>query len=865
MSFDSIIPATLFSAGGAETLLLAPSAVLALLWYRTRCRLIHHRAWTNNFRHRQRPSNSTAESLPAFLDVSPCVFYTLNPQHLTLSYISSNCSALYAKPAEDLIAQPHWWHERLHPSERVPTLHRLRTWVEHGCTEPLKLSYRVEQEDAAPLWVEDRLAGVHDKHGQLIQIVATQSDITRQREIKDNMRLAQEVFAHAREGVVVTDASGRIIWINNTFCATCGFAREDLEGIELLTWMQNRVEDDTLSRQDLAQLHAQGHCLKEICFKTKAAEVFTLSLTLIEIRDNDGELQNLVALSCDVTRHIKHEQQLKQLINFDPLTGLPNRELLKQRLSESMVAARHSHHHLALCSLDLDNFKEINDTYGHTCGDALLCEIGSRITASLRTSDTVARVGGDEFIVILDHLDTQDAYRAFVQRIHAAVAEPFMWEAHALTTTCSIGITLYPQPNEYNAGHLLRQADHAMYQAKMQGHNSESVFSINKQKNQLEHKRKLEQIRSGLHNHEFVLYFQPKVNMRTEEILGAEALIRWQHPEQGLQSPGTFLPLIESHPLDIELGLWVIDTAMAQVEKWHALGLDLPISVNVSGYHLQHPDFVTDLNALLQRHPGVNEGDIEIEVLETSAIEDIHHVSNVIARCSEIGVDVALDDFGTGYSSLSYLKHLPVRTLKIDQSFVRDMLATPDDLSILEGVIGMANAFRRHVIAEGVETVEHGHLLLQLGCEWAQGYGIARPMHATKIPAWMAGWKADSSWKDVTPLGKTEMKLMHVGVGHRAWARQLHEYVAGKSTFVPELDPLRCALGQWLLQNKALDDRDFAILKQLDTLHRDVHKHARDVVNLCRDQELHKALARMDSLMKDNEELLKILLEDIVA
>jgi EAL domain-containing protein (putative c-di-GMP-specific phosphodiesterase class I) len=292
-----------------------------------------------------------------------------------------------------------------------------------------------------------------------------------------------------------------------------------------------------------------------------------------------------------------------------------------------------------------------------------------------------------------------------------------------------------------------------MYQAKVAGKNRYHVFDAEQDSSIRGHHESLERIRLALARGEFVLHYQPKVNMRSGQVIGAEALIRWQHPERGLLAPGKFLPVIEDNPIAVDVGEWVIDKALTQIAVWHAAGLDLSVSVNIGARQLQQNDFVLRLKAILARHPQVNPAKLELEVLETSALADMAQVSQVIEDCAEIGVRFALDDFGTGYSSLTYLKRLRVALLKIDQSFVRDMLDDPDDLAILEGVIGLAVAFKREVIAEGVETVEHGTALLQLGCELAQGYGIARPMPPEQLPAWAATWRPDEAWCELPWLG----------------------------------------------------------------------------------------------------------------
>ena len=299
----------------------------------------------------------------------------------------------------------------------------------------------------------------------------------------------------------------------------------------------------------------------------------------------------------------------------------------------------------------------------------------------------------------------------------------------------------------------MRQADQAMYQAKVAGKNRYQIFDAEQDSSIRGHHESLERIRLALTQSEFVLYYQPKVNLHSGKVIGAEALIRWQHPEQGLLAPAAFLPVIEDHPLAVAVGEWVIDTALTQIELWHAAGLEMPVSVNIGARQLQQSDFLKRLQLILARHPQVNPASLELEILETSALADMEQVSQVIEACAQIGVKFALDDFGTGYSSLTYLKRLRVTLLKIDQSFVRDMLDDPDDLAILQGVIGLAAAFKREVIAEGVETIAHGTLLLQLGCELAQGYGIARPMPPEQMPAWAATWQPDAAWSELPWLG----------------------------------------------------------------------------------------------------------------
>jgi diguanylate cyclase (GGDEF)-like protein len=451
-------------------------------------------------------------------------------------------------------------------------------------------------------------------------------------------------------------------------------------------------------------------------------------------------------LFSDITAMMQHQSQLEHIAHFDALTSLPNRVLLADRLQQAKAQALRRNQQLAVVYLDLDGFKAINDRHGHDVGDRVLITLAQRMKQTLREGDSLARLGGDEFVAVLIDLEDQAASQPMLSRLLIACAQSVEVGDLSLHVSASLGVTFYPQAQDIDADQLLRQADQAMYQAKMAGKNRYHIFDAALDSSIRGHHESLERIRLALEDQEFVLHYQPKVNMRSGEIIGAEALIRWQHPEKGLLAPAIFLPVIEDHALAVPVGEWVIGTVLTQMELWQAAGLDMKVSVNIGARQLQQSDFVDRLKFMLAEHSRVNPASLELEVLETSALEDIAQVSQVIEACAQIGVMFALDDFGTGYSSLTYLKLLRVQVLKIDQSFVRDMLDDPDDLAILQGIIGMAAAFRREVIAEGVETIEHGSLLLQLGCELAQGYGIARPMPAEQIPAWTAQWRPDAAW-----------------------------------------------------------------------------------------------------------------------
>ncbi|MCX7246927.1 MAG: EAL domain-containing protein [Burkholderiales bacterium] len=484
--------------------------------------------------------------------------------------------------------------------------------------------------------------------------------------------------------------------------------------------------------------------------------LWTMGRGMVVERDAQGKPLRMIGINTDITERKEHESQLEHIAHFDALTNLPNRVLLGDRLQQAMAQAQRRGQQLAVVYLDLDGFKAINDKHGHEVGDQVLITLAQRMKQALREGDSLARLGGDEFVIVLIDLDDLAASRPMLIRLLEACAQPVDVEDLSLLVSASLGVTAYPQSQEIDADQLLRQADQAMYQAKLAGKNRYHIFDAALDSSIRGHHESVERIRLALEMHEFVLYFQPKVNMRSGQVIGVEALIRWQHSGKGLLAPALFLPVIEDHALAVSIGEWVIDTALTQIELWRAAGLDMKVSVNIGARQLQQSDFVDRLKSILAKHPHVDPASLELEVLETSALKDIAQVSQVIEDCAQIGVIFALDDFGTGYSSLTYLKRLRVAMLKIDQSFVRDMLEDPDDLAILQGIIGLAAAFKRQVIAEGVETVAHGSLLLQLGCELAQGYGIARPMPPDQLPAWAARWQPDAAWGALPWLGGLE-------------------------------------------------------------------------------------------------------------
>jgi len=462
--------------------------------------------------------------------------------------------------------------------------------------------------------------------------------------------------------------------------------------------------------------------------------------------DANGRALRMVGVSIDVTAQQAQEEHLQKLAHYDPLTSLPNRVLLAQKLDSAMDHAQRTQTLLGVAYLDLDGFKPVNDRFGHDAGDRLLVIAAARMQRLLQVQGCVARLGGDEFVILLPSLASIADCEQILHEVMESIAAPYTLQAQCVTVTASIGYTLYPQDGA-DADTLVRHADQAMYAAKQAGRNRFHRFDAAQERAMQQVLQEMAQLRCALAHGQFVLYLQPKVDMRRGTVVGAEALARWQHPQKGLLPPAAFLPLLENTEASPSFGAWVVDAALTLIGQLVQHKLYLPVSINIAAPHLQQPDFAQWMAQQLARHPQVPTGLLEIEITETAALYSIDVVAQTLKALRTLGVPTSLDDFGTGYSSLTYLRRLPLSTLKIDQSFVRDMLTDSGDLAIVQGVVGLAQSFGYSVIAEGVETVEQGERLLQMGCALAQGYGVARPMPVADFIEWSAQWQAPGAWR----------------------------------------------------------------------------------------------------------------------
>jgi len=636
------------------------------------------------------------------------------------------------------------WQDRLHPDSLEPTVDQL-TAVINQQTTSYYIEQQVKHENGHYIWLLSRgLVVNYTSDNKPLLMIGVSEDISERKQAELTLQLAASVFSHAREGIIITDASGIIIDVNRTFSEITGYEKEDVFGKNPSILQSGRQSQDFYKTMWKALLD-KGHWYSEVWNRKKNGEVYAEMLTISAVKDKNNQVNHYVALFTDITTIKEHQQQLEHIAHYDVLTQLPNRVLFADRLSQAMVQTERRNKTLAVVFLDLDGFKAINDNYGHDVGDKLLVTVAKRMEEALREGDTIARFGGDEFIAVLTDLEKIEDCEPVLERLLTAASDVVTIDKKQLHVSTSIGITTYPQDN-VGTELLVRHADQAMYIAKQSGKNRYHLFDTVSDNAVKIQREGIENIRTALKNQEFVLHYQPKVNIKTNEVIGAEALIRWQHPEKGLIPPLEFLPIIDDHNLSIEVGNWVIKTALEQISSWKSQAIKIPISVNIGALQLQQTNFPAHLAEFLAMHPDAAPCYLELEVLETSALGDMVNVSSIMNACCKLGVKFSLDDFGTGYSSLAHLKRLPANCIKIDQSFVCDMLVNPDDLAIIEGVIGLAKAFKREIIAEGVETIEQGNALMALGCNHAQGYAIAKPMPANEIPNWIKQWQSSKNW-----------------------------------------------------------------------------------------------------------------------
>lgn len=573
--------------------------------------------------------------------------------------------------------------------------------------------------------IEVELHAARTEHQGRPALIGVMLDVSERVRASAQLGLLAKVFDHSRDAIVIADSRRRILEVNPAFCEMTGYARDEVLGRNPRMFASGRHGADFYGAL-WSELGAQGYWQGEIYNRRKNGEVFPLWMTLIGARDSSGAVTHFIAIQTDASAYKEAEARIHRLAYYDMLTGLPNRVLLRERAAALLSLAERRGRPIALLFLDLDRFKNINDSLGHLAGDHLLEQVAARLEKSLREEDTVARLGGDEFVMVLPDTGA-DGATCVARKVLDVLSTPYQVLGRAISVTPSLGISVFPEDGgDFDA--LMQHADTAMYEAKAAGRGTYRFYTHALNERAVERLVIDTALRGALERAEFYLHYQPQIDLATGRIVGVEALLRWNHPEFGMVSPAKYIPMAEENGLILPIGRWVLEEACRQAMAWRAAGLPhIAMSVNISARQFQSGCLFDEVSQVLSA-TGLPPHHLELELTEGMLIEDVEHTVATLDGLKRAGVRLALDDFGTGYSSLAYLRRFAIDRIKIDQSFVRDLLSDADDRVIALSVIQLGHGLGLTVIAEGVETEAQAGILRDNGCDEAQGYFFGRPL-----------------------------------------------------------------------------------------------------------------------------------------
>lgn len=632
---------------------------------------------------------------------------------------------------------PHWSPsyaallEMVHSTDREH-LERTLAAVMEGA-QCCRMEHRLQLPDGGVRMVIHQAESGHDETGRAVMLRGVLQDITERRLTEEKILLAGKVFENSGEAIAITDIDANILDINRAFTRIYGYEREEVLGKNVRLLKSGRHERPFFEEM-WGRLLSEGEWQGEIWDRRKSGDIFPKWMSISAVRDEQGKTTHYVAISTDITKIKQTEEHLYRLAHYDHLTELPNRNLFQDRLDQGLRLARRSDKQLALLFLDLDRFKTINDSLGHRAGDQLLLLVAQRLSGVLRECDTVSRLGGDEFTIILTNTKTATGVALVAQKILETLASPFTLEEREIFISVSIGISLFPS-NGQEAEALVKNADIAMYHAKESGRNTYRFYSQEIDRMTAEQLGLENDLRRALERGELRVHYQPQIEISTGRICGMEALVRWQHPTRGLVSPGDFIPVAEEAGLIEAIDLWVLRTACRQSVEWLRDGLPpLCLAVNISPRYFLRSDLIAKVSEVI-RETGIEPALLELEITEGTLIQGVEQTAETLRVLKELGVKIAVDDFGTGYSSLSYLNRLPIDKLKIDQSFLRGRELSKDNIAIISAVIAMAHSLGFQVLAEGVENKEALDYLLKKECDMFQGYFFSRPVTGDEFAA----------------------------------------------------------------------------------------------------------------------------------
>lgn len=566
------------------------------------------------------------------------------------------------------------------------------------------------------------------------EVLMVVREITQRKQQESQLRLWAKVFEGSNEAILITDPNFRIISVNRAYHTIMGYTEAEVLGVDTLE-VGSKLQSYSFYRNMVSVLKERGHWQGELTNQRKNGEEFPCWFSVTQVTDARGVPENYIAIFNDITEHKSSRAQIEFLAHHDGLTGLPNRVLLNDRLEMAITQAHRQEERLGILFIDLDRFKNVNDSLGHSVGDEILKEAAKRLTNSIRTGDTVSRLGGDEFVVLFPKVRDEGNLADLTIKLREILQQAYVVNGMSLHMTPSIGIAVYPEDGE-DPNTLIKNADAAMYLAKEKGRNNYQFYTPTLNARTLDRLKLESELRDAIAAGNFELHYQPQVIGSNGQLWGLEALVRWRHAERGLVSPGEFIPLAEETGLIMPLGEWVLKEAVRQLAQWRQQGRnDLVVSVNISALQFRQTDFLQRVQSIMDA-AGLSPESIELELTESILMSDVEASIQTLKGLRSLGFRIAIDDFGTGFSSLNYLRHLPINILKIDQSFVREMIREPESLAIVESIIALAQALGKETIAEGVETLEEYQLLQARGCRLMQGFYFAKPMPVAGFEEW---------------------------------------------------------------------------------------------------------------------------------
>ena len=705
-------------AAGAAAVLL-----LILTWNRALRNRVEQR--TAQFQEEFARRRASEKRLFTLFEHAPDAVVVLDSETGRFVEANENAEQLFGYSREQLLAlgpvdvSPQFQPDGL-PSESA-AIEMIRRATE-GKVMVFEWTHRNAAGDDIPC--EIRLVRIPSESG--VQVQGSIIDISSRKRSEEDLKLVAGVFDNTPEAIFVTDANARILRVNQAFTNITGYSAKDAIG-QTPRLLRSGYHDESFYSSFWKSLNETGGWRGEIRNRNKSGEIFPAWENVSAVKDNDGRTVQYICIFSDISEKKLSEERLRKLAHYDVLTDLPNRLLFNERLDHALKRVQRSGHQLALLFLDLDHFKNINDSLGHPIGDAVLRMVAERLIHAVREEDTVARLGGDEFVVILEELRHGEDAANVAAKLVEAMEHPFVINGQELTLTTSIGISLHRDAGE-DATTLVKNADSAMYHAKQAGRNQYQFYKPELTAAAMQRVHLGGELRRALEREEFEVWYQPLLRLSDGAVFGAEALLRWRHPERGLVAPDTFIPLAEEQGLIRPIGDMVLQVACGQLRTWLDHGTILEkISVNVSGHQLTKGDFAATVERSLQA-AGLSAEQLELELTESTIMERTQQSLGLMGRLKELGVTISVDDFGTGYSSLHYLKMLPIDKLKIDRSFVKDVPQDSSDVAIVRAIIALGQSLNLKVLAEGVETAEQQAFLLSEGCDEAQGYLFGRPM-----------------------------------------------------------------------------------------------------------------------------------------